>query len=271
MESQDLALPIPVATAITVLAAALFDALTRGFQVIHIIGIGTTIGLAMSAYSILNQRKEGKWHRTDQLIMRLKPTVYDPLLQWAAKSAASIDALPSYEIWNSVSSPPDVSEVPDYIAKVGDILKKMVSNIRELWKNYYRSNNTVQDEYRKRIQSITSKLNPRWKGDSLIISLRRNDANRSFNVSQFGGSSRIELTREWLQVEGLIALNHNSEPTGTVECPKEMLELEAITYPETLSSFNTFRASRDNLRNALEPFITELSKIIASGEKDWKI
>jgi len=88
--------------AAAVLIASFFNVLQGSLQVI---GAGTVISIILSAFRFRSERAENQRRIRNERILRLMPSVYNPLWKWATTSKREMAKYASDDLYNALQGP----------------------------------------------------------------------------------------------------------------------------------------------------------------------
>lgn len=275
MESTDIGLSLGGAVvAGTALAGAFLGS-------IQLIGIGATLSILITVsstvYRFRYERREDKRKQTNEMILRLKPTIYAPLMKWTHNTMKHMSNMAATEdpfigfIQSSAAIPPDLSDEPDYVGIVGDTLKSVTVESLQLYNAYIGLKNKVRSEYRNRLELLIRSLNPAWGLDNVNIEFKDTNGQTLFqyNIATLASMYSIESAQEWVRKAHHILLTHTTNPVGQVPCPN--LVLTAFKDPSGLTSFGGLQTSRESLWAHAMHLMEQLGQAALKGENDWKM
>lgn len=208
MEDNEVGIGIAaISTAVAVILGTFFDLFQSGIQ---IIGVGTAISLVIGSYKLIIDRRESKRRKKLEGIQRLQPNIYSPLLTWAVAAKKSLKEYGSDDIYNYLGpGPTSLDGEADYIAIVGETLKKSIKKINDAFLKHYETNEKVKKEYNERVSSLITKLGKRWGYKSTqIITEERGTLDVAWVLNQHG----MKTIREYLKSSKPIMLRNSNLP-----------------------------------------------------------
>ncbi len=275
MESTDIGLSLGGAiVAGTALAGAFIGS-------IQLIGIGTTLSILIAVgstvYRFRYEREADRRKQTNEMILRLKPTVYAPLMKWTHATMKSMSTMAANEdpfiglIQGSVAEPPDLSDEPDYVGIVGDTLHSISTESLSLYKAYIDLRNKVRSEYRNRLTLLVRNLKPAWNMDNTYIEFHGANGQTLFadRIETFTSSYGLQSAQKMARDAHHILLLHRGTPAEQIPCSNEIVN--AFKDPSGLASFGSFQTSRESLWANAQRLMKELAQAVLKGENDWKM
>jgi hypothetical protein len=249
-------------SAVVVGFAAFFNILQSSLQ---IIGVGTAISLGLGAVRLRSERRENQRRIRNERILRLMPTVYNPLWKWAKTNKREMAKYDPDELYNPVQGPPDLEVEGDFAAIVGDTLKQTVQDAVSIHLRYSQLWEKVRKEYWDALQS---EMNKHGIGDDLSqVSLRIGQQNFPLQYAPFNYT--LKWMREAIATAPQVFLAYPKAPNNQIPCPDDVLN--TVKNPQDLPSFKEFLEAKGRLASLMDSLIALLSDALAEGEKDWKL
>jgi hypothetical protein len=243
--------------------AAIYGAVV---QDIRIIGVGVVVGALFQSVRYYDERKENIRRRRIDMVERLKPPVYQPILTWSDYAYRHVSNPIDDILRFDFGSNPDLSSNADFVSNVGETFKGRWNHCVECFKAFSASKKALLADYRNRLQTLCMSLGYGQNIDSIQLVV----GNKSFpGIGQLFMNDSLRNTESEINRSNTIEVNYQDLTGRWIRAPCNNRILEAIFHPETLQNFSSFEEKKRQFAESLRDMQDYIKEVMRKGEKDW--